>query len=238
MAAGQSNNSPDQQQSAIAAYTAEIEYWDRSFGRLLELLRRDGWLDHSVVVFWSDHGEEFWEHGGWEHGHSLFDEVIRVPLLIHMPGQDHSEHITDYVSLIDIMPTLLDLCGLQGPADIRGRSLMPLLMAEPGTLAESPVYLEGCCYGPIRKGLICGNLKLIYDVYRDSFSLYDLERDPGEHHNIYGTNAAPDTSQMEADLREFTQRSLALMRERVAAGGAEEIPAEIRQQLRDMGYLQ
>jgi arylsulfatase A-like enzyme len=106
--AGLEAQSAPMRQRYIEAYTAEVEYADRWLAGVVEKLKRTGLWDSSIVVFWSDHGEEFWEHGGWEHGHTLYNELLHVPLLIHLPGQSESHHVQQPVTLLDVMPTLLE----------------------------------------------------------------------------------------------------------------------------------
>jgi arylsulfatase A-like enzyme len=221
----------------VEAYNAEVEYFDHWLGNVIEMLKQNGLWDSAIVVFWSDHGEEFWEHGSWEHGHSLYDELLHVPLMIHMPGQTDGERVSQPVSLLDVMPTLLDLAGISGPDEMRGRSLAPTLAVPPDTLDPMHLFLEACSWGDIRKGLFTGRYKLIYDLYHDRFSLYDLQDDPGELHDIFGTEMAPDTRELEKALLEWTDYSLALMQQRVETG-REELSPEARQHLRDMGYIQ
>ncbi|MEA3403199.1 MAG: sulfatase [Armatimonadota bacterium] len=238
-AGGRSDASPMERDRFVAAYTAEIEYWDRWFRQVVTALDQQDLLDESVIIVWSDHGEEFWEHGGWEHGHTLFDEVVKVPMLIHLPGQSVSRRVSDSVSLLDVAPTILDLCDVPLSEDMRGRSLVPLMQPDEAEVGPMSVFLEGCCYGGIRKGLLRDHHKLIYDVYQDQFSLYDLEADPGEQHNIYAMpQARGNIAEMERDLRQWTEQSLAMMEAHVAEGGAADVSPEIRQQLKDMGYIQ
>ncbi len=236
MAGADASGAPERERF-IDAYTAEIEYCDESLGRLVRTLEAQGLWDSSVVVFWSDHGEEFWEHGGVDHGQSLFDELLRVPLMIHVPGQTEGESVDAPVSLLDVMPTVLELCGLDAPEGCRGRSLAPVLEGEPGEPPPLRVFLEGCRRGGIRKGWLDGRHKLIYHVYHDRFSLYDLEQDPAEQHDIYGAPGAPDTARWERELLAWTEMTTGLMARRTGAG-AEEVSDELRQQLRDMGYVQ
>ncbi len=221
----------------IDAYSAEIEYCDRWLGRLVDVLKQRGLWDSSIVVFWSDHGEEFWEHGGIDHGHTLYDELMRVPLMIHVPGQSEGRRITQPVSLLDVMPTILDLCGIPVPEGCHGRSLQPVLDGGAKGLPPFQMFMEGCRRGSLRKARLDGRYKLIYDVYHDRFSLYDLQEDPREQHDIYGLTQAPETERWESELRAWTEMMLSTMASRTA-GGAEEVPPELRQQLRDMGYVQ
>ncbi len=223
-------------QRFIDAYRAEVEFCDRWLNSVVRTLQQSGLWEDSIIVFWSDHGEEFWEHGSWEHSHTLFNELLHVPLLIHLPGQSDQRVITAPVSLLDVMPTLLDLVECAGP-QMRGRSLAPLLTEGGRVPAEFRIFLEVCAWGTIRKGLMTERYKLIYDVYHDRFSLYDLLKDPGELHDIWGTARAPDTTDLERELLDWTDRSLSTMAsyEQTTRG---HLSPEVRRQLRDMGYIQ
>ncbi|GIK16908.1 MAG: hypothetical protein BroJett003_18720 [Planctomycetota bacterium] len=99
-------------------YEAEVRYVDRELGRFLDALRRSGLYDRCLIVFTSDHGEEFFEHDGFEHGHSVYDEVIRVPLAIKLPKAPGAaaggRRVTTPVSLEQLMPTMLAWCGETG----------------------------------------------------------------------------------------------------------------------------
>ncbi len=235
--AGSDGASTPERRRFVAAYTAEVEYCDRWLGELVQALKARGLWDSSIVVFWSDHGEEFWEHGGIDHGQSLFDELLHVPLMIRVPDQREGARLGECVSLLDVMPTVLGLCGLESPEGCHGRSLAPVLRGEPGEPPPFRVFLEGCRRGSIRKGRLDERHKLVYDVYADGFSLYDLQEDPGERHDIRGLPGAPDSATWEQELRAWSEFTLALMARRAGAG-AEDVPEEMRRQLRDMGYVQ
>lgn len=95
-------------------------------GRLLTWLEEEGLYDDTVVVFTSDHGEEFWEHGGRMHGKTLFREVVRVPLIIRYPKRvPIALPVTQAVSLVDVAPTLLELADIPAPYPMDGTSLIP-----------------------------------------------------------------------------------------------------------------
>ncbi len=220
------------------AYAREVDYWDTWFGRTVDRLKANGLWDNSIVVFWSDHGEEFWEHGHWGHGQSLHSELTHVPLLVHLPGQTEQVRISRHVSLLDVMPTLMDLCEVEHPEGMEGRSLVPLFEGKPDALEPLHMYMEACGHGGVRKALLGERYKLTYDLDADRYSLYDLKNDPAEHHDIFGTAAAPDTSTMKADLADWTELSFAIMEETAGGSSAESLPPEIRQRLRDMGYIQ
>jgi arylsulfatase A-like enzyme len=226
-----------ERQKLLDAHTAEIEFWDRGFGTLVDDLKAAGLWDTSIIVFWSDHGEEFWEHGDWEHGQSLHNELLHVPLIIHLPAQTEGRRIRDYVSLLDVMPTLLDLCDIGAPADLHGRSLKPLLTMSPSqTIRPFRIYLEGPYRGAIRKGLMTSHYKLVYNAYQGTFALYDLRSDPEEQHNIHGMPGAPDTEAMEAELRHWCEEMLDAMAPYKRAR-PEPMSVTTRQQLKDLGYV-
>ena len=95
-----------------ARYDAEVVYADREFGRFVDLLRHLGLYDESVIVFLSDHGEEFGEHGSFGHGRTMYEEMLRVPLMIKLPGsRDGGTRIDDLANVVDVLPTLLEVAG-------------------------------------------------------------------------------------------------------------------------------
>ncbi len=226
-----------ERETCLRAYTSEIEYFDHWFEDLIESLQEAGLWDSSIIVFWSDHGEEFWEHGGWEHGASLFNEVLRVPLMVRLPGQTVGARHAEPACLLDAMPTLLDLCDLEPPADLPGRSLAPVFEGRPDEMPPLKAFVEGRCRGGMEKGLITERYKLIYRLYEDSFQLYDLVDDPTEQHNIHGMPMAPDTAQWEAELREW---SMSMVAEATRDEGETSVQTDpqIRDSLRDLGYAQ
>lgn len=114
---------PSQKKSLETLYDQEIHGSDRSFGRFLNLLVSEGRFDQAVIVLTSDHGEEFFEHGSVGHGLTLYNDQIRVPLIVKA-GALPPGRISGRVQHIDVVPTLLDLAGLAKPADLAGRSLL------------------------------------------------------------------------------------------------------------------
>ena len=125
-----------------ANYAGEVTAADAALGRALDRLRAAGRLDGMLVVITSDHGEEFHEHGGWTHGQSLYEELVRVPLLVRAPagGPGRGRRVEAPVSLVDLAPTILDLAGVASGARVSGRSLVPLL--EGRTLPPVPHFAE------------------------------------------------------------------------------------------------
>jgi arylsulfatase len=106
-------------------YDAEVAYNDESFGALLDGLRARDRYDRSAVVFTSDHGEEFHEHGEWGHGRNLHDTSVRIPLIVRIPAELDAElDPTRLARHVDLMPTLLELAGLPVPDGVAGASLL------------------------------------------------------------------------------------------------------------------
>jgi arylsulfatase A-like enzyme len=108
-----------------ALYDGEIRMADEYFGRLLDALSDRGLLDNTLVVLTSDHGEEFLEHRGVAHGQTLYAELVRVPLVVRLPGSARSgRHVDALAQHVDIFPTVLDVIGLPVPQGLDGLSLL------------------------------------------------------------------------------------------------------------------
>lgn len=134
--------SPRDLQHLIALYDGEIRYWDEQLGLLLDHLEDMGLLQDMLVVLSSDHGEMFGEHGKWVHGSSLYEEVLRVPLLVRYPGVITGNRvITAPVQNMDLMPTILAYAGIPLPDNLQAASLLPLLAGATPT-ATRPVFSE------------------------------------------------------------------------------------------------
>ncbi len=158
-------------------YDAEIAFVDAEVGRLIASLHQ--LRGPTIFVLTSDHGEEFKEHGGNYHGSSLYEEQIRVPLIIAVPGLKPTV-VRSPAQLVDIAPTLLELLGIRVPESVRGRSLLPELMGQgdPDRAAFSEVHTK--------KMVRWRHWKLIHDFRRSTFELYDLLTDAAERVNLIG----------------------------------------------------
>ncbi len=160
-------------------YDGEVAFVDEQVGLLLDGMKRTGLDRHLVVVVTSDHGEEFFEHGGFEHGHSLHGEVARVPLLVRVPGAPRREaRVADLASHADILPTVLAAIGETAPppAHVTGRDLLAPVSGAP----PRDVLVEGTLYGAEVAGLLSGSLKWS----GPPASLFDLAADPREERNL------------------------------------------------------
>jgi arylsulfatase A-like enzyme len=162
----------------IDRYDSEIAYTDAAVGRLVKEVRarRPG----TIVILAADHGEEFDEHGGRYHGSSLYEEQLRIPLIISIPGV--APHVVDgQVELFDVTPTVLNLLDISVPARMRGTDLGPWLATPPAPPSRLPpafAELED------KRMVSVGGEKLICDMRLGFCAYYDLAADPHERHNL------------------------------------------------------
>ncbi len=221
-----------------ALYDGEVRFVDHCVGRVLEALK-DANLDRrALVVVTSDHGEEFWEHGNVSHGHSLYQELLHVPLIMRFPDRlPAGTVVSGRFRLMDLAPTLLGLLGVRNPPEMQGANLAPYVSA--GAIDTSLTsFGEALIYYGEQKALLGERWKLIYDPDSGNRELYDLEEDPEERFNV--ARAYPETrDSLSAELAEWSEQSRVANRalpeetgSRAVVGGA------LRQQLRAMGYLQ
>ena len=217
LAAGDSSRLP----FLAAAYDEEIAYVDSQLGRLREFLRNTGLDRSTLVVLTSDHGEEFGEHGSFEHGHTLFDEVLRVPLIIWHPAFD-GERRRRAVSLQDLAATLLDATGAS-PASGWGQSLLG------SRSGDAPLVAESTLYGEQQQAVISPPWKLILGSETGSVQLFRLDRDPAESINLAAEHP-----------KIVTQLSATLGSDSGAAGDRPPVKLDeaARRELEALGYLQ
>lgn len=159
----------------VNTYDAEIRSMDEGLGRLIGFLRENSIYDNTMIVFTSDHGEEFGEHGriGW-HSHSLYDELLKVPLVIKFPEQQNAGiRVQPQVSSIDIAPTVLATLGLSTPKDFQGLDLTSLASGAEGESRAAISRIDR------KLGKDIDSIRLPgWKLYRGQ--LFDLEADPEE----------------------------------------------------------
>ncbi len=229
-------------------YDADILANDDQLQALWDELQSDGWGDDLVLVVTSDHGEEFFEHGGTSHGTSLYDEMVRVPLMIYAPGLvPAGRRIDTPVSTIDIFPTLCDLLGFEVPDGLRGESLVPLMTGAEDTGEQRAVFsqhredpvLRRIGHGTgVMVGLRSGRWKYILNevgsqlLEKPRHELYDLESDPREQHNV--ADEHPElVERFEADVASF----LAEVTPEEPDEDTPELDPQVLEQLRALGYI-
>lgn len=235
----------------VGLYDGEIRYTDEEMiGPLIEDLKNTGLYDRTMIIFTSDHGEEFFDHHGWGHGHSLYDESLKVPLIIKFPeSRFKGRRIHDIVSLVDIFPTVLEEAGIDfSGMDIDGRSLLPLIE---GKASGDRKFLANIAADvlasriPQKIAMNRGREKLILNkpftpedlrffLYpppeRGLVELYDLGTDPEEDRNIADQRPRV-ASAMIRVIDEIIQAIPEKKTEKL------EMDEELREQLRALGYI-
>jgi arylsulfatase A-like enzyme len=228
-------------------YDASVLWADHNAGEVIEELKQRGVWDKSIFIFLADHGEELGERGGWFHGHSVYEEVVRVPLLIHFPGDQYAGlRISSPVSLVDLLPTILDYLKQPGLCkDCRGRSVLPMIndsgSTPPHTVVIPSLRLnEPFYYLPWRESRGNVNVVVLQDAWKgiwnddlENLELYDLDSDPGERVDLSRENVAL-TRQMTEAARQWLGncRQVEQMPEET-----EELDEATKEQLRAVGYF-
>lgn len=157
-----------------ALYDNEVRYVDYYFGKLMDELTSMGLMDNTVIIVWSDHGQELLERGRIQHGGSLHDEIIGVPLIVYIPGMDGGRTAA-LAQGIDIAPTILDILGIQSPPGFMG---VPLLSTKRGNNPFVAAQQKRV------NALRTGEYKLLVHNKTKDVWLFDLGKDPGEMNNI------------------------------------------------------
>ena len=165
-------------------YDKEIAFVDLWVGKLLESLDKMGLASRTAVVVMADHGEAWGEHKAYFHGQDLFDEQLRIPLIIAIPGRPPVESAAP-VAAVDLAPTLVELVGAPVPRSFQGRSLLPLIDGQ--SLPPRPLYGElmpATAWPHHAAMMIDADKKVIHRISEQRWELYDLDRDPGETRNL------------------------------------------------------
>ena len=235
----------EEKQAIETVYDAGVYTFDHRFGEFIDFLKEKNLYDRSTIIFTSDHGEEFLDHGAWEHGHSLYNELIKIPLLVKFPQNKHAgAKINSIVSITDIAPTLLELYDIQEKTDaLHGISLTETIEGSDRT--KNRLVFSYLAPGSLRKGipekiaLITGSLKYIKqtkmsDKDKAYFLLpppplkdemYNIVDDPFEQTNIRFKNPGKE--------REFKKILEAVTLKRGKKGNFK----ELNEALRSLGYL-
>ncbi len=187
-----------------AIYDRKVADADERLGSFLTQLKTMGLYDRSVIVVFSDHGDEFMEHNGLDHGATLYQEQVHVVSMIRFPEYGRRQDIREPVRTIDLFPTVFDALGLEGPSRVDGTSLLPLLRGEP---LEVEVFAESDYRLFVHQRMTrAGPYKLILDLLDGKRELYNLETDPGEQQDISSQDPRR-TYEMEQTLRKWMDAS-------------------------------
>ncbi|HEY8516447.1 MAG TPA: sulfatase [Candidatus Binatia bacterium] len=228
----------------VALYDGEIRYTDEHLGRIVDLLRRLGVLDDTIVVVTADHGEEFFEHGRKGHGEVLYDETMLVPLVIRYPRRvEPGRVIEEQVRLMDVAPTILELAGVEAPADFgtpagtpHGATSFASALAPDGD--EPPSLLA---FGTTKMGKFTRRAvrrldgKLIVQSPGPPHpEAYDLATDPGERVNLLRQD---DKHKLAEDLEGELASWASLWAEGPRYAKSLEVPSSQEERLRALGYI-
>ena len=225
----------------LARYDAELAFTDAEIGRLLEALDDLGLSHNTIVVVVGDHGEGLMTHGHMNHGVQIYEEAVRVPLLIRWPsGIPGGQVVAEATEIVDLAPTLIELTGASAvPDSFDGKSLAPRLRGEEGPLKDRPVWLYRRPYpGSMvsrtwakgeQFGVREGRWKYIVGPDEGTEQLFDLYQDPGEEINV--------RDQHPGIVRELSGKLEAWRRDHTRESSSEiAVAPEDRRRLEALGY--
>lgn len=211
---------------AEALYDAEVAFVDQQIGRLLDETHALDPQRNTVIVLTADHGEEFLDHGSWEHGHTVYQELVHVPLIVVAPGRVPRTVVDAPVRHIDVAPTLCELADVPLAPTFRGRSLVAL--AQGGGSPPTNCLSEGAFIGPPLRAWRHGDDKVIVSDQR-GIELFDLRADPREAHDR-SRDEFPRAMELVGEL-ELADKAFAR-----AHGLAVELSDAERARLAELGY--
>ena len=220
---------------AIALYDGEIAYTDQCIGVLLAKLKELSLYDNTLIVVLADHGEEFNEHGKMAHGEHLYDESIRVPLIIKLPECKRGSIVQGSFPLIDLLPSVTkyihcdtSALGFQGTA-------VPLDGLQ--SVRETYVYSETYFHNAQLQCLRGDTSKLIVDMESKRSEVYDLKNDPGEKRNT-AADSTRTSSALESLLKSVNARIDNSLKDTVSRPLSDQEQMIARKSMRALGYLQ
>ncbi len=215
-------------------YDGEIAFADSQVGRILDWLEAEGVADNTIVVVIGDHGESLGDHGEKEHGYYIYDATVKVPLIVRVPGAVLADvRVPVQVRTIDVLPTVLDLVGVETPDPIHGESLVPLML-EPGAGEARYAYSESMSvhlqYGWSALYSVRTSTHKFIEAPRAE--LYELSQDPTESENLI---------RREPEVAEGLRSTLTALREEIEAGAPEIQEADLDEEtlgmLAALGYV-
>lgn len=177
--------SPDFGNKAKDKYDSEVWYTDNHIGKLLDWAKEQPWWANTAIIVTGDHGESFGEHGQYRHAFDIWENLVRVPLIVHIPGVA-PQRIAERRSMLDLAPTILSLLGQESLPQFMGKTLLPEMLGQQKPDNREPIVLELTedSNNPQRSAIISGNYKLIVRGRGGTSFLYDLAADPGETKNL------------------------------------------------------
>jgi len=251
---GELSLSRSDQRALVSLYDGKIRKTDEEVRELVESLNRRGLLEHTIVVVSADHGEELFDHGWIGHASTslsgtLYDEVIRVPLIMAGPGIPRGRLVSAQVEGVDLMPTLLDLLRIAPPPLVQGRSFLPLLRGQPWAssrtaFAETTVCGRSCPEGRAQDRLQALRrppwklIRRLRTTGEEQYELFHLASDPREQRNVLIRHPEV-ASRLKAELNQWVAkrylqgeelRSLSELARHENRRGSAEVPRALRPQ--------
>jgi len=222
----------------LALYDGEIRFTDDILRRIFSELESRGLLENTLVVVTSDHGDEFFEHGYQGHGETLFEEVVRIPLIVSWPGRlEGGRVVTELVRLVDLAPTLAAVAGYDDELELEGRNLLPLL--EGGSVPAATALTELYSGGAEIRALRTLDAKLLLQDSRSEPLLFRLTEDPHELNPIGpGTEHEEDRRRYARELLEALEAA-EVRRAALGLAGSDPVQPndEMLERLRSLGYI-
>jgi len=210
-----------------ALYDAEIRAFDDDMAALFAKLKEEGIYDNSLIVITADHGDEFLEHGGVDHAHTLYDELLRVPLMIRFPKGEYRGVVGMQVQTIDVLPTILEFCEIDLDPHVMGHSLLTYKGGANGH-QQFPVFSERADLISMRTE----KYKYIYNTESKTGELYDLQNDPTESKNLANEDAKTAT-QMQNEILRWAEITRSTMTDQ----GGVKVDEKSVKELRSLGYI-
>jgi len=229
---------PDAEHAAlIAQYDGAIAYADAQLGRIVDALRASRQLERTLLVVTADHGEEFYEHRNWRHGNQLYNEVIHVPLLFHLPGRLPAGRRSDLAMIVDIYPTLVGMIDGAAPRgdSVDGRALFAVSDAPAPLAFAEHWWMEGGTYSSrmVQRGAFKLTESRQAGPEQEHTELYDLATDSSEQRNLLENPDAVRDNEL-GELRGL----LARFGDKVSVGSAVAVDVDqsTKERLRQLGY--
>ncbi len=229
---------PAQKRNLLDRYDGTIRFVDDQIGKLVDLLQSLDLKEDTLLIIAADHGEEFGEHGDWMHGHTLYQETIKIPLIIWYPKIRRSQkRSNELAGLVDIKPTILNIVGIKQSEIYQGKDLISQITKEDSLYQQKgsreEIFSEGG--RNLRCIITSTNWKLISKKAKRKIKLelYNLEQDPQEKHNV--VNLYPEIAKnlqkrLTTKFKEFKKQKL--------KPGKATIDAETKRELKSLGYIQ
>lgn len=216
-----------------AMYSAEIHFMDREIGRLLDELDAQGLTENTIVVLVADHGESLEEHGLWYDHKGLYEQQLRIPLIVHVPGMKPGK-VDAFASTIDVAPTVVEALGIEAGGPMNGLSLIDAMRGNPRSLVERDTFVHQNAHNHT-VAVRSGDWKLVHPINKNHKvipgepQLFNLEEDPGELVNLHGGEA-----ERAQAMRRLLDPWIALGK--VTKGSSIALTPEDKQALKDLGY--